>query len=39
VASLLLANVRLETTDSVAFLTPEALNQTAADVTVLVSCW
>ncbi|MBB5723309.1 peptidoglycan hydrolase-like protein with peptidoglycan-binding domain [Loktanella ponticola] len=39
VASLLLADVRLQTTDSVAFLPPEALNQTATDVTVLVSCW
>ena len=39
VASLLLADVRLETTENVAFLTPDALNQTAADVTVLVSCW
>jgi peptidoglycan hydrolase-like protein with peptidoglycan-binding domain len=39
VASLLLADVRLQTTDSVAFLSPEALNQKAADVTVLVSCW
>jgi peptidoglycan hydrolase-like protein with peptidoglycan-binding domain len=39
VASLLLADVRLETTENVAFLTPDALNQTAADMTVLVSCW
>lgn len=39
VASLLLADVRLQTTDSVAFLPPEALNQKATDVTVLVSCW
>ena len=39
VASLLLADVRLETTDTVAFLPPEALNQKAVDVTVLVSCW
>ena len=39
VASLLLADVRLETTENVAFLTPDALNQTASDVTVLVSCW
>jgi peptidoglycan hydrolase-like protein with peptidoglycan-binding domain len=39
VASLLLADVQLETTENVAFLTPDALNQTAADMTVLVSCW
>lgn len=39
VASLLLADVRLQSTDSVAFLPPEALNQKAVDVTVLVSCW
>ncbi|MEO9865317.1 MAG: serine protease [Yoonia sp.] len=39
VASLLLADVRLETTDTVAFLPPESLNQKAVDVTVLVSCW
>jgi hypothetical protein len=39
VATMLLADVRLQTTDSVAFLPPEALNQKAVDVTVLVSCW
>lgn len=39
VASLLLADVLPQTTDSVALLPPEALNQKAADATVLVSCW
>ena len=39
VASLLLADVRPDTTDSVAFLPPDALSQKAQDITVLVSCW
>ena len=39
VASLLLADVRPDTTDSVAFLPAEVLSQKAQDVTVLVSCW
>jgi S1-C subfamily serine protease len=39
VSSLTDAGISVETTDSVAFMTPETLTLRAADVTVLVSCW
>ena len=39
VASLNDAGIAIETTDSVAYMTPEALTLMAADMTVLVSCW
>ncbi|WP_375280469.1 serine protease [Pseudooctadecabacter sp.] len=39
VASVQGAGVDLHTTNSVAYMTPEALTLMAADMTVLVSCW
>ena len=39
VASISGAGLTVETTDSVAYMTPEALTLLAADMTVLVSCW
>lgn len=39
VSSLSDASLTIATTDSVAYMTPEALTLMAADMTVLVSCW
>lgn len=39
VTSVQAAGIDLTTTNSVAYMTPEALTQMAADMTVLVSCW
>lgn len=39
VSSLQSTGLTVETTDSVAFMTPEMLTLMAADMTVLVSCW
>ncbi|WP_377507118.1 trypsin-like peptidase domain-containing protein [Octadecabacter sp. R77987] len=39
IASLQGAGISLQTTDSVAYMTPEMMTLMAADVTVLVSCW
>jgi len=39
VASVTGAGVSVETTNSVAYMTPESLTLMAADMTVLVSCW
>ena len=39
VSSLSNAGLSVETTDSVAYMTPEALTLLAADMAVLVSCW
>jgi S1-C subfamily serine protease len=39
IASLTGAGLSVQTTDSVAYMTPEALTLMAADMAVLVSCW
>ena len=39
VASLQSAQISVQTTDSVTYMTPEIITLMAADVTVLVSCW
>lgn len=39
VASLQAAGLSVQTTDSLAYMTPEAMTGLANDVTVLVSCW
>ncbi|MCC5975316.1 MAG: peptidoglycan-binding protein [Rubellimicrobium sp.] len=39
VASLTGAGIAVETTDTLAFITPEVLTRRAAGMTVLVSCW
>lgn len=39
IASVTAAGLGVQTTDSLAFMTPEALTMMAADMAVLVSCW
>ena len=39
ISSLQGAGVGVQTTESVAYMTPELLTLMAADMTVLVSCW